>query len=89
MVGNSITGNEGGKTLTEYYAPDGTAKSMTGNEISTGNWMLMGEVVCFKYTDEPKAECYKVEVLGNTLTMYDEKGSGTRYEILKGNPKGL
>jgi hypothetical protein len=89
VVGNSITGKENGKTLTEYYAPDGTAKSMTGNEISTGNWMLMGEVVCFKYTDEPKPECYKVEVMGNTLTMFDEKGSGTRYEILKGNPKGL
>ena len=88
-MGNSITGNENGKTLVEYYAPDGTAKSMTGNEISTGTWMLMGEVICFKYNDEPKPECYKLEVTGNTATMFDDKGSGTRYEILKGNPKGL
>jgi hypothetical protein len=36
LVGNSITGEEDGKTLVEYYAPDGTAKSMHGNEISTG-----------------------------------------------------
>ena len=34
LVGNSITGQEDGKTLVEYYAPDGTAKSMLGNEIS-------------------------------------------------------
>ncbi len=89
LIGNSITGKENGKTLTEYYAPDGTTKSMTGNEISTGTWMLVGEVICFKYADEPKPECYKLEVAGDTATMYDEKGSGTRYQILKGNPKGL
>jgi hypothetical protein len=33
-------------------------------------------------------ECYRVEV-GNTVTLTDEKGTGSRYEILKGNPKGL
>jgi pyruvate/2-oxoglutarate dehydrogenase complex dihydrolipoamide acyltransferase (E2) component len=89
VVGNSITGNESGKVLVEFYAPDGAAKSMTGNEISTGTWALVGETICFKYNDEPKPECYRLEVVGNTATYYDEKGSGTRYEILKGNPKGL
>ena len=89
LIGNSITGNDDGKTLTEYYAPDGTAKSMTGNEISQGTWALAGEVVCFKYNDEPKPECYRIEVLGDTLTYYDEKGSGTRFKILKGNPSNL
>ena len=89
VVGNSISGKEGNKTLTEYYAADGTAKSMTGNEISKGTWVLVGETICFKYTDDNKMECYKLEVAGNTLTYIDEKGSGTRYEILKGNPKGL
>jgi hypothetical protein len=89
VVGNSITGKEGNKTLTEYYSPDGTAKSMTGNEISTGKWVLVGETICFKYTDEKEMECYKLEVAGNTLTYTDAKGSGSRYEILKGNPKNL
>jgi hypothetical protein len=89
LIGNSITGTEDGKPLTEYYAPDGTAKSMLDNEISTGTWMLVGEVICFKYADDPKPECYKLEVSGDTATMYDEKGSGTRYQIVKGNPKGL
>jgi len=89
LIGNSITGKEDGKTLTEYYAADGTAKSMTGNEISRGTWMVTGEVICFKYSDEPKPECYRVEVHGDNVTYYDEKGSGTRYKILKGNPKNL
>ena len=89
LIGNSITGDDGGKTLTEHYSADGRAKSMTGNEISQGTWAISGEVVCFKYTDEPKPECYKVEVMGDAVTFFDEKGTGTRYQILKGNPKNL
>ena len=89
VVGNSITGKEDGETLVEYYAPDGTAKSMLGNEISTGKWALVGETICFQYPDEKEMECYKLEVMGNTVTFTDQKGTGTRYEILKGNPKGL
>ena len=89
LVGNSISGKEGGENLVEYYAPDGTSKSMTGNEISTGKWALVGETVCFKYTDSSETECYRVEVMGNFVTYTDAKGTGSRYEILKGNPKGL
>ncbi len=89
VVGNSVTGTEDGKVVVEFYAPDGTAKSMTGNEISSGKWALVGETVCFQYTDDPKMECYKLEVSGNTVTYTDEKGTGLRYEILAGNPKGL
>jgi hypothetical protein len=89
LVGNSLTGKEDGETLVEYYAPDGTAKSMLGNEISTGKWALVGETICFQYSDQNEMECYKLEVMGNTATFTDQKGTGTRYEILKGNPKGL
>jgi len=88
LVGNSITGKEEGETLVEYYAADGTAKSMLGNEISTGKWALVGDTICFQYPDQ-ETECYKLEVMGNTVTFVDQKGTGTRYEILKGNPKGL
>ena len=88
LVGNSITGKEDGETLVEYYAADGTAKSMMGNQISTGQWVLVGDTVCFKYPDE-EMDCYKLEVIGNTVTMTDSTGEATRYEILKGNPKSL
>jgi hypothetical protein len=89
LVGNSITGTEDGKVLVEYYAPDGTAKSMLGNEISTGKWALVGETICFQYADDKEMECYRLEVMGNQATFTDQKGSGTRYDILKGNPKNL
>ena len=89
LVGNSITGKEKGKTLVEFYAPDGTAKSMLGNEISTGKWALVGEAICFQYTDEKEMECYRVEVMGNTVTYIEKDGSGSRYQIVKGNPHGL
>jgi hypothetical protein len=88
LVGNSITGKEDGETIVEYYAPDGTVKSMTGNEISSGTWALVGDTICFKYPGE-EIDCYKLEVIGNSVTMTDSSGDGTRYEILKGNPKSL
>src|SRR5260370_18560864 len=89
VVGNSITGKEDGEILVEYYAPDGTAKSMLGNEIVAGKWALVGETVCFQYTDDKEMECYKVEVTGDSATFIDPNGTGSRYDILKGNPKGL
>ena len=78
---------EDGKPLVEHYTADGTAKSMHGNEISSGKWALAGETVCFKYDSE--TECYRIEVVDNTATFTDSKGAGTRYDILKGNPKNL
>ena len=89
LVGNSITGKEDGEVLVEYYAPDGTAKSMLGNEIVTGKWALVGETVCFQYTTDKDMECYRVEVMGDTATFIEANGAATRYDILKGNPKGL
>ena len=44
-----LTGRaDDGETLVEYYAADGTSKSMSGNKISTGRWTFGGERVCFK-----------------------------------------
>jgi hypothetical protein len=88
LVGNSIIGDDDGEALVEYYAADGTSKSMSGNKISIGRWTFGGERVCFKYTDEPR-DCYKVEVSGDVVTFYDKDGSGPRYTLLKGNPKKL
>ena len=89
LVGNSISGEEDGEPLVEHYAADGTVKSMLGSDISTGKWALVGETVCFQYADEKEMECFRLEVAGNTATFTDQSGRGTRYEIRKGNPKGL
>ena len=57
LVGNSITGKEDGETVVEFYGSDGTAKNMTGNEITTGKWALVGETICFSYPDND-TECF-------------------------------
>jgi hypothetical protein len=62
---------------------------MRGNEISSGQWALVGETICFRYGDEKEMECYRLEVMGNTATFTDKSGTGSRYEIVKGNPQGL
>lgn len=88
LVGNSITGEDDGAALVEYYAPNGTAKSMSGREVSTGTWTVRGDQVCFKYPREAAA-CYTLEVSGDAVTFYEKDGSGSRYTLLKGNPKKL
>lgn len=88
LVGNSITGDEDGETLVEYYAPNGTAKSRSGKELSTGKWTLRGEQVCFKYPGYD-ADCYRIEVDGEVATFYESDGSSSQYTMLKGNPKKL
>src|ERR1700722_14952072 len=57
LVGNSISGKDDDDDVDEFYATDGTVKSRTGNETSTGTWALVGEVICFKYPNED-ADCY-------------------------------
>jgi hypothetical protein len=89
VVGNSITGREEGKLLTEFYAADGSIKSLHGNELSTGQWALVGETICTRYSGDPATECYRIEVVGDSATFIDKSGSGTRYQILKGNPSNL
>jgi len=88
LIGNSITGDDDGETLVEYYAPNGTAKSRSGKELSTGKWTLRGEQVCFKYPGYD-TDCYKVEVNNDVATFYDSDGSRSTYTMLKGNPKKL
>ena len=77
LVGNSISGMEDGKPLVEHYAADGTAKSMHGNEISSGKWALAGETVCFKYDSE--TECYRIEVVTPRRLPIQRRWDALRY----------
>jgi hypothetical protein len=40
-------------------------------------------------TGTGRTECYRIEVVGDSATFIDKSGSGTRYQILKGNPSNL
>jgi hypothetical protein len=90
LVGNTITGKSSdGDALTEYYLSNGRVKQLIDDETATGKWALKGNKVCFIYPDDEEESCYKVEVFGDVATFTDDDGDGRRYQILKGNPKGL
>ncbi len=88
LLGNTITGKNDDGLLTEHYLPDGSVKSRTDDERSTGRWTVRGERVCFKFPKDDE-ECYRVQVQDNVALFIDSDNKTWRYEILKGNPKQL
>jgi hypothetical protein len=54
VVGNSITGEEDGQTLVEYYAPDGTVKSMHGNDYRPDNGRSWARLYAFATPETAK-----------------------------------
>jgi hypothetical protein len=90
LVGNTIAGkNSDGDPLFELYLKNGTVKQLDDDETATGKWSIKGGKVCFEFPDDDAETCYGVTVEGNIATFTDDDGSGKRYEILPGNPKGL
>ena len=96
LIGNSATGRTKEGTRTDYYAPDGTIKTLIGSELKTGKWRLDGEKVCLEYPqsdedddDEDDETCYKVTITGNYVIFLDDDGEGWRLRIVPGNPKDL
>ena len=57
--------------------------------VTSGKWALRGAKACILYSGDKEETCYNIEVFGDVATFTDEDGDGTRYTILKGNPKGL
>lgn len=88
LVGNTITGRNDEGLLIEHYLPDGTVKSKTDDELSTGRWSMRGDRVCFKFAKEEE-ECYRLEVDGSAVTYIENGGKRWHYDILQGNPKRL
>jgi len=89
LVGNTIVGKDGeGGELFEYYLKNGAVKQLADDQVATGKWSFKDGQVCIAYPDEDEA-CYEVTVDGGIATFTDEDGTGTRYQILAGNPKRL
>lgn len=90
LIGNSIRGKSSdGDPLVEFYAADGTIKQLLDDELSTGKWIVRGETVCFEFPEDEEESCYRVEVSGPVVTFLEKDGSGRRFELLRGNAKGL
>jgi hypothetical protein len=89
LVGNTVVGKDADDNeLIEYYLKNGTVKQLSDDQVSTGKWSFKDGQVCFRYPEEDEY-CYDLTVDGDIATFSDEDGSGTRYTILKGNPKRL
>lgn len=90
LIGNSIRGKSSdGDPLVEFYAADGTIKQLLDDELSTGKWTVRGETVCFEFPEDEEESCYRIEVSGPVVTFLEKDGSGRRFELLRGNAKGL
>jgi len=91
LLGNTITGKSAdGEELVEFYDKNGTVKQMLDNEVAEGKWSFKGGKVCFEFPDDDDdPSCSGVTVDGDIATFTDDKGSGRRFTVLKGNPKKL
>ena len=88
ILGNTISGRRDNEDYADYYSPDGKLTALSGGEIELGRWTLEGDLLCTDFPSEGKI-CYRVDVLGETVTFIDKDGTGFRGTILKGNPKNL
>ena len=89
LVGNTVAGKDSDDNeIFEYYLKNGTVKLLSDDQVSTGKWSFKDEQVCLRYPEEEEY-CYDLTVDGDIATFTDEDGNGTRYTVLKGNPKRL
>jgi hypothetical protein len=89
LVGNTVVGKDSDDNeIFEYYLKNGTVKQLSDDQVSTGKWSFKDEQVCLRYPEEDEY-CYDLTVDGDIATFTDEDGTGTRYTVLKGNPKRL
>ena len=88
VIGNTFSGKSDGEEEFEFVTPDGKLKSLSGTTVETGKWRMDGERVCLSYPSDDE-NCFTVEVFEDNVTFLDKSGSGDRWKILPGNPKGL
>lgn len=89
LIGNTVVGKDSDDNeIFEYYLKNGTVKQLSDDQVSTGKWSFKDGQVCFRYPEEEEY-CYDLTVDDDIATFTDEDGSGTRYMVLKGNPKRL
>ena len=89
LIGNTVVGKDSDDNeIFEYYLKNGTVKQLSDDQVSTGKWSFKDEQVCLQYPEEEEF-CYDLTVDGDIATFSDEDGNGTRYTVLKGNPKRM
>ena len=87
----TFRGADGTETYAEYYAPDGSLRGKSGAEVYSGSWAVVGEQLCFTYTQpgDTDTECYAVFKDGDVLTWVDKDGKLVEATYVEGNPDQL
>ena len=89
LVGNTISGEEDGKTFSEYFNPDGRVLGEGGEGRFSGHWHIAGGQMCVRYAEptgsESIWECSRIDVEGSAVTWSDEEGK-TVFTLTPGNP---
>ena len=84
IAGNTVQGNRGANSFTEFYDPSGAVK---GRDY-VGQWSIQGDLMCVSYRTTPK-QCWSADINGSYIRWTRNgapEGSGT---IIRGNPDGL
>lgn len=90
----TFSGDDEGKSYSEYYAPDGTLRGKSGTETYSGSWKVVGEQLCFTYPNkgdktDSETDCYAVFKNGDAISWVDEDGKLVEATFAEGNPNGL
>jgi hypothetical protein len=91
LIGNTISGVEGGKPYVEFLQPDGQINGKESEGRYTGSWQIANGRICFRYVDEGKAknwDCVKVAVTGSRI-VWIGRGERSYANLIIGNPNGL
>lgn len=75
----------------ETTTDDGRTRHVQGERVDTGDWLIMRDLICFKYdTLDFSGACFRIYQVGNCYYHYsttprqDGKGSFTARSVIKG-----
>jgi hypothetical protein len=92
LVGNTISGQESGKSYVEFLRPDGRIDGMGSDGRYTGRWVISRGRMCMSYDDgEGKAtpwDCARVATRGDKV-IWVNQGEKSYSALSRGNPRNL
>lgn len=92
FAGNTISGEESGKTYVEFFSPDGRIAGESQEGKYSGHWQIWRGRVCVSYDeDDGKAsawECANVGLNGSRI-VWSADGEKSYSTLNAGNPRGF
>ncbi len=92
LVGNTISGQQSGKSYVEFLRPDGRIDGIGSDGRYTGRWVISRGRMCMSYDEgDGKAtpwDCARVLIQGDKVIWVDQ-GEKSYSALSRGNPKNL